>query len=903
MAEKLSKSTKLFNRFTQKVDSILQNEEAKYIYDQLSAGKTKYMRLNRSESSAYDLTWIKIIEEVLFDLNEIIKNPRQVNKVVANLVPVELAKKTNAESVQHLASHTQYIKSIDEKGNVVPNKILSMSYEDDIHTYENKFIATFIRKLVLFVEKRYEFARHFSPLHNEEVLYFKTEAKVRGADVNVETKVKVRKVGETQDAVLNTKYFARIEAMRKYILYYYNSAFMRELKTEKNVRNPILQTNIIKKNPKYRHCYEVYKFIERYGKFGISYKVSDETAIFNEEELSELNKTMFVNFLTLKNADIKARKKKTRVYKPKIVSSLDDEQFVYGPYLEGPIEFLRIDDKYQEYLYRKLKKDLPLHPTNLERRYYSDEYAYKREYKEDKVEKARLIRRKAKEARDFDKEIAKIIEQRNYEEAEFLKLLKEAIAEEEKRRLDIIRKKLIKSAIGSNTDVNEQIDENIEDLKGSLCEELASQIKEEQLRAENETSNEAFNEQEFAPQNDFENEAIKEEPTKKTSIEIEENKTEEVVPSIEEETSNEENIAEDTQEEQIPEEQIHEEGINEPETEDISIDEIEAFSEKQERLEAESQPATEPLEVTPSDELTDEEIEEFSAQNDAKEQVEAQPENEPINEKESVRASINEENEANEEPQEYQSEAIERFRARDDIPDDIKEEIIRELRDGMHLLNSRELDTNALPEEEYELSGKKSTPRVHSQKQSSSQSSLDYEALQNAHELEMLKKFRKDYEDLVNSEEITRKVEEYTKLKEQNDEDEEYVSATADYTDEELANAKEEILNLEDTEDEFAEEEAKYSEDISDYLRGKDEKLEEEYVEAPISEEEDTAYAQMIEDDNEVIIPGVFIVKTKFGYYVDDDEYSKYKGDAKIFLDYNKARRIKDTISGKVVKL
>ena len=76
----------------------------------------------------------------------------------------------------------------------------------------------------------------------------------------------------------------------------------------------------------------------------------------------------------------------------------------------------------------------------------------------------------------------------------------------------------------------------------------------------------------------------------------------------------------------------------------------------------------------------------------------------------------------------------------------------------------------------------------------------------------MLKKFRKDYEDLVNSEEITRKVEEYTKLKEQNDEDEEYVSATADYTDEELANAKEEILNLEDTEDEFAEEEAKYTE-------------------------------------------------------------------------------------------
>ena len=51
----------------------------------------------------------------------------------------------------------KYIKEVDEYGNVIPSKLLSMYADDDIHTYENRFIATFIRKLVLFVEKRFEY--------------------------------------------------------------------------------------------------------------------------------------------------------------------------------------------------------------------------------------------------------------------------------------------------------------------------------------------------------------------------------------------------------------------------------------------------------------------------------------------------------------------------------------------------------------------------------------------------------------------------------------------------------------------------------------------------------------------------------------------------------------------------
>ena len=139
----------------------------------LSNGKNTYMRMDRVESSSYDSSWIDEIENVIFDLGTIIANPKQVTKAEGNIVPVELARKINAESVQHLASHTQYVKEIDEYGNVIPSKILTMVNEDDIRTYENRFIATFIRRLVLFVEKRYEFVSNFAELHDESVLMFK----------------------------------------------------------------------------------------------------------------------------------------------------------------------------------------------------------------------------------------------------------------------------------------------------------------------------------------------------------------------------------------------------------------------------------------------------------------------------------------------------------------------------------------------------------------------------------------------------------------------------------------------------------------------------------------------------------------------------------------------------------
>ena len=414
----------------------------------LSSGKNTYLRMDRLESSSFDSSWIEVIENVIFDLGEIIANPRQVTKTEGNIVPIELARKTSAESVQHLASHTQYIKEIDEYGNVIPSKILTLQPEDDIKTYENRFIATFVRRLVLFIEKRYEFVSKFAELHDESVLMFKNKSIVEGAEVEIETKIKINRKSEDEVSLKNVEYVGRIKQMREYILYFYNSPFMKQLKTEKDVHNPILQTNIIRKNPLYHHCYEVYRFIEKYEHLGVHYKVDEQYSIFNDEELAEINHTLFANYITLKGKEpSKIHKGTVKVYKPKILTSLDDEAFIYGPLFAGPIEFLRIDEPYQKYLDSKVRKDLPLHPTKKEKEYYADEYAQKQENKEDLKQKNDLIKRKNKEVNAFNKAAAKIDQEREEARLKLLQQEKEIIKKEEDDLLTAARNEIIAASL------------------------------------------------------------------------------------------------------------------------------------------------------------------------------------------------------------------------------------------------------------------------------------------------------------------------------------------------------------------------------------------------------------------------------------------------------------------------
>ena len=438
------------------------NKEASLMFEGLENGSNSFLRVKRTENTNFDLTWVKIIEDTIPALDEIIKNPRINTKNVSNIVPIELAKKTNSESIRHLSSHSQFVKEIDSEGNVIPNKILNIETEDNYLTYENKFIATLIRRLVLFVEKRYEYIEKYSPLRDYEVLYVKNKSIINGIEYTVESKVISSKISEnTSDKeVASTTFMKKIAFIRKYVKYFYSSPFMKMFKNEKNVRSPILQTNIIRKNPRYRKCYELYRFIETYDKLGVSFLIK-ETFDKPTVELEEKYKNLVLeNILALEGSEAKIPFKKREVKKnTRILKSIDDDIFTFYPLGTDP-EFIRIDEDYINYKSGKVK-DLKKKPKKLERKYDIGKYLSKGKIDKDKARREELLKRKKLEALAFEKE-QKELKIKEEKERERLRLLK--LKEEEKRRLDELEKArtFVKESATTDLETNTNEENNSE---------------------------------------------------------------------------------------------------------------------------------------------------------------------------------------------------------------------------------------------------------------------------------------------------------------------------------------------------------------------------------------------------------------------------------------------------------
>ena len=442
----------LFLKYLDKVGSI-KDQRYFLMNEDIYHGQTSYLRMKFKGSSIFNPEWIRRIEDCMYELDQITNNPREVTTTEGSVMPIELAKKINYESVQHLASHSQFIKEIKDNGDVVPAKILGLYNKEELHTYENRFIATFIRRLILFIDKRYEFIKKTVSLDEKEIMYVKNKSIVDGQEVEIETKITVKRALEDDLSIAAREYIARIDKLKEYIGYYYNSPFMKEFKTEKDVRRPILLTNIIKKNPLYHKCYETFLFIEKFDSLGVAFKVDRNFQEFNEKERKDLGHILLSNLLFLENTENdKVYKQVNKVYKPKLLHSIDDESFIYDDLVKGPVDFVRADESYINYLNKLSPKDLPAKPNRSEKAYYQDEYKLKKDISDEIKSIEALLNRIRKAIEKYEKKVAKLIEQRNYEEAEAYKA---KIAELRQQQEDILNQKraeIIAAAKGDYTD-------------------------------------------------------------------------------------------------------------------------------------------------------------------------------------------------------------------------------------------------------------------------------------------------------------------------------------------------------------------------------------------------------------------------------------------------------------------
>lgn len=467
----------LFKQYLEKYDS-LKDQRFSLLNKDIHNGEFNYLRMKFKGSSIFNPEWINRIEDCMYELDQIVNNPREVTTSEGSIVPIELARKINYESVQHLASHSQYVKEVTDEGDVIPAKILGLYNKEELHTYENRFIATFIRHLVLFIDKRYEYIKKTISLDEKEIMYVKNKSLVDGQEVEIETKITVTRVLEDDLSVAARNYIERIKKLKEYVGYYYGSRFMKEFKTEKDVRRPIIMTNILRKNPLYRKCYETFLFIEKFDSLGVAFKVDRDFQEFNEKERDRLTKVLLPSLLFLENTDNnKIYKSSKKVYKPKLLPSIDDESFLYDDLVKGPIEFVRTDEAYIKYLKDRSPSNLPTNPNKSEKLYFKKEFDLKRDLAKENESIDALLARVRREIEKYEKKVEKLIEKREVEEAKMYEEYLKKLRKYEQDILDKKRAEIIAAAKEQANDIeDEEYRKNLE--KEAELQENSEKIEE-----------------------------------------------------------------------------------------------------------------------------------------------------------------------------------------------------------------------------------------------------------------------------------------------------------------------------------------------------------------------------------------------------------------------------------------
>ena len=299
----MKKTSDLLQFHRSLVDALIQIEKEEsfpnYFYDAFLTGENTLYQKDIAETKRFESDWISTIESYFPSLDKITKDPKSGLRYDQEVVAIEKAKKTNSESIRHLASHTHLIKERNADG-VVPKKILVTQAEIEYGIYENRFIKTLIERLFDFVNQRYNIVK--SNVDSIRRKHFNLESKFEIRDTQVDLNIDLRlKDTMANDSVSreNRDLLQRIHNLLKKVNALKVGLFMQELKRAKPVYPPIMKTSIITKNVDYNNCYLLWLYLDRFGILSFDVDVIEQNLTFDRYYLKNIYQTALMAMSTV----------------------------------------------------------------------------------------------------------------------------------------------------------------------------------------------------------------------------------------------------------------------------------------------------------------------------------------------------------------------------------------------------------------------------------------------------------------------------------------------------------------------------------------------------------------------------------------------------------------------------
>lgn len=302
-------------------------------------GENRFRQVGRVEVKAFDSSFVDALETGLEAIGRILANPRTFIKETTEIENVEKAKKVSTISIQHFATHSQYLRTIQENGEVIPDKILTIHSETNTAIYENRFVMTLIKRSLSFVEQRYNFVRDHGETRDSDELFIHSKSEFSGVEYEVAMRVRASvPSADAGESAKNEAILRRLEGCKKRCADYLRSSFMTQMKGAKDVTSPVHMTNMLLKHPDYHAAYELWEFIEQYDALGVSYDVQESLGGFDEEYLSSLYEVISQAVLQFHTRHVglahpDADEEKLKRVTPTIIFDMDDVNYDDGKFL------------------------------------------------------------------------------------------------------------------------------------------------------------------------------------------------------------------------------------------------------------------------------------------------------------------------------------------------------------------------------------------------------------------------------------------------------------------------------------------------------------------------------------------------------------------------------------------
>lgn len=284
-------SDKAVSQFYEAFYSCIENAKSPlgdFLFNELQQGeKTIYNKTVR-ETKIFDGNFLDVVIGAYPSLLKICRDPKKTLAYMQEVVAMEKAKKVDSESIRHLASHTQYIRDINEQNEVIPSKILSTYAEDNIGIYENRFIKSLINRVIVFLDTRLKLMdENLESISADEIRY-KNNIKLSHRKIDLEMNIKISNeiLDETQKA---RELFDKTKnALDKYRALKGTGLYQAVAKF-KYVVPPIMKTNIILHNPDFKIAYNLWLYIDRTTEVGYNVQSDEKTNDDDDVILNDFN--------------------------------------------------------------------------------------------------------------------------------------------------------------------------------------------------------------------------------------------------------------------------------------------------------------------------------------------------------------------------------------------------------------------------------------------------------------------------------------------------------------------------------------------------------------------------------------------------------------------------------------